>query len=463
MANQIQQWQIAHASVRGKSHIDAGLPNQDALHLAVSQDQTCFSLVMCDGAGSARFAQEGARHFSRCIGERLLALVLNANENGLTDKHRNQVGDQIVQIIATARQELDLRGATLRDYACNLMAVAMGPQWGLRVHLGDAVLIKCRFAIQPDQGVDYFADTQMTVQDRSEYANETHFLTQHDWTRHLIWDFLDPSGPEDMYALMTDGAADIALANTPNSTERRVFRGFLAPLVAQVLHAEPQERDQAIHDALASPLTFRITGDDKTLALVMRKRCWNHQNVAPVLQSQSDPLPQGPATTPIPPPSIKPSPTSSTAPEPIKSSNPATPRTPPTTNRSTGPAPLSVLSSKQPHGARASLMGMALLGLCVGLAAWPAYQAASAHWSPPQTPAQPTPPHSKQGLASPTLADGRPASAPAPTSPPAAATESGTANMPAEPKQAPPTDSDKSACPQTVTPQAKAPPSAKGK
>lgn len=379
MSFQTSQWQIAQASVRGKSHIDAGLPNQDALHLAISPDQTCFSLAISDGAGSARFAEEGARHFSRCIGDRLLALVHDANESRLDGSSRNRIGDQILHIIATARQELDPRGTHLRDYACNLMAVAMGPQWGLRVHLGDAVLLKSRFVIQPDRRVDYFADTQMTEQDRSEYANETHFLTQHDWTRHLIWDFLDPAGPEDMYALMTDGAGDIALANIANSTERRIFRGFFAPLIAQVLHAEPQERDQVIRDALASSSTFRLTGDDKTLALIMRKRCWDHVNMSPVIQDQRGRLPE-PSTL-----------AATSAPKQDPSPSPAaTPCDPPAANRPTTPTTASgaalphntpPLSSLQARRIRAysSLMGLAL-GLFIGLAAWPAYQAASAHW-----------------------------------------------------------------------------------
>ena len=268
------EWQIVHASVRGKSHMDRGLPNQDALHLAVSADQTCFSLAISDGAGSAQFAEEGAKHFAHSIGDKLLALVHDVNERRLDGGSRNLIGDQILHIISTARQELDPRGTALRDYASNLMALAMGPHWGVRVHLGDAVMIKSRFEKLKDDSVDYFADTQMTAQDRSEYANETHFLTQHDWARHLVWDSIDPNGSEDMFALMTDGAGDIALSNTPNSSERRIFRGFFSPLVTQVLHADPVARNQVVHDALASPQTFRITGDDKTLALVLKRRCW---------------------------------------------------------------------------------------------------------------------------------------------------------------------------------------------
>ena len=367
------EWQIAYASVRGKSHFDSGLPNQDALHLAVSPDQSCFSLTLSDGAGSARYAEEGSRHFARAIGDKLLELVHGASDL----RSRNQIGDRVLCIITSARQALDPSGTQLRDYASNLMAVAMGPHWGLRVHLGDAVLLKSRFAARNDGFVDYFANTQMTEQDRSEYANETHFLTQPDWTKHLVWDFLDPNGPEDMFALMTDGAGDIALSNLPNGAGRRIFRGFFAPLIAQVLRAAPASRNQVIQEALSNPATYRLTGDDKTMALILRKRCWSYAGSAPVL---SDTAPAPTTQTPSPSP-----------PETSTSKERTTPAAPDTTQPlSTEPDATNVpalashptpaqLRYKKTDWIRWSSAGLAL-GLILDTAASSAYQLGRAHY-----------------------------------------------------------------------------------
>ncbi len=280
------EWQIAWASVRGKSHIDASLPNQDAVHLTESEDGSCFAVAISDGAGSAPQAEAGARHFSQAVADGLLSIAQSVQAGKLVGSSRNAVGDRLLEVLTEARRQLDPSGLRLKDFACNLMAVCFGPGWGLRVHLGDAVLLKSSFKLRPDERVDYFVGTQMTSQDRSEYANETHFITQSDWTRHLVWDCLDPSGDEDLFALMTDGAADVALSNIPNSSDRRVFRGFFVPLVAQVLRADREGRNKVISDALSSSQTYRLTGDDKTMALLIRTKAWDLAPLDPVM---SDP------------------------------------------------------------------------------------------------------------------------------------------------------------------------------
>jgi hypothetical protein len=397
MTTSTPEWLFAHASVRGKSHIDAGIPNQDALHLATSPDKRSFSLVISDGAGSARYAEEGARHFSRFIGNKLLELTMELSEQPTIRLDKNAVGDSIIQIVAAARQALDLRGAQLRDYACNLVALSVGPNVALRVHLGDAVLMKSSFVHRPDQTVDYFVDTRMTAQERSEYANETHFLTQSDWTRHLFWDFLDPNGPEDMYVLMSDGAADIALSNVPGSDERRVFRGFFSPLIARVLEASPSDQGRVIEDALANPKTFIITGDDKTMAVIIRARGKNWSGFSPYMKDSSPALPAAP------PPAVQPPPTV-TAPVTIPV---ATPTTAPVTAPIAAPANSSIKAPKTqiPNAAPSrslppvrrpdrlswhftSIALGALFGLTLGVSALPAY-----HWvqAKRQAPASPSP------------------------------------------------------------------------
>jgi hypothetical protein len=273
-------WEIAHASVRGKSHVDGGIPNQDALFINFSNDRRNFVVAVSDGAGSASLAEKGAAHFSSFIGQGLLSLVELVHAGEIDGKSMDRINDRILGIIISARCKLALDQFKLRDYAANLMAIAMGPDWGIRVHLGDAILLKSRFAENHEGKLDYFADALMTQQDRSEYANETHFLTQNDWHRHLSWSFLDPGGSEDLYALMTDGAGDIALDHRPGGIDQMVFRAFMAPVVNMVLKANPGERNAIIENALADPQTFRLTGDDKTLALILRSRCFNKYSEA---------------------------------------------------------------------------------------------------------------------------------------------------------------------------------------
>lgn len=391
MSNSTGDWFVAHASVRGKSHIDGGIPNQDAIQVVSQAGSECFAIAVSDGAGSAKRAEEGSAHFSRYVSQRLFELASDAHGGRISAGSRNLVNDRIIGILTEARVALDPSLTGLRDFHCNLMAIAIGPKWGIRVHLGDAVLLKSSFQATPKEQVDYFVNTRMTAQERTEYANETHFVTQDDWTKHLLWDFLDPNGPEDMYALMTDGAADIALGNIPGSSERKVFRPFFAPLVANVLSVSETERGHQIEQALASPQTFRLTGDDKTLALVIRQSAKKYASLEPLMEDSSSDA--KPPTTPVPttPPATATATQAAAAPAPAspipnvaqaKSAHqPGSKPVPPTSTGSSQPPS----TSKQAQAAKAYaahaptkttlLGGGIVLGLLLGLLALPTF-----HW-----------------------------------------------------------------------------------
>ena len=280
-------WVLARASVRGKSHIDGEIVNQDAMHVASRTGEPCFAVAISDGAGSAKRADEGSQHFSRLIAEGLQQMAMHVHLGKLQGGSHNLVADQINRLVADARASLDVGSDSLRYFHCNLMALALGPKWGVMVYLGDAVMLKSRFE-RSGEKVDFFVDAGMTAQDRTEYANETHFITEADWTKHLMWNFIDPNGPDDLYALMTDGAADIALGNVPGSGQRRVNRGFFAPLLSMVLGAgDDAERNLIVNSALEDRQTYRITGDDKTMLLVIRRSQLAMSQYEPEMQDQS--------------------------------------------------------------------------------------------------------------------------------------------------------------------------------
>lgn len=287
MPSMTNEWVIAKASVQGKSHVDGGIVNQDAMCMHSPPGDTCFSIAISDGAGSAKRADEGSQHFSREIAHGLHKLVTGVHRKEIAGNSQNAVTDCIQQIIADARRSLHVGTSSLRDFHCNLMALAMGPTWGVVVYLGDAVMLKSGF-VSSAKGADFFVNASMSVQDRSEYANETHFLTEPDWSKHLEFRIVDPNGADDFFALMTDGAADIALRPVPGSTQKRVDRAFFAPLVSMVMTAPGEaERNMVIKDALASPKTYKLTGDDKTMALVIRRSKLSLGALEPVVEDQN--------------------------------------------------------------------------------------------------------------------------------------------------------------------------------
>lgn len=286
MASMTNDWVIARASVQGKSHVDGGIVNQDAMALVNPLGNDCFAVAISDGAGSAKRADEGSQHFSHEIAHGLHKLVTAVHRHEVAGNSQNTIADYIQQLITDARKSLNVGDSTLRDFHCNLMALAMGPDWGIMVYLGDAVMLKSAFASSVI-GADFFVNASMSLQDRAEYANETHFLTEPDWPRHLVWNFINPKGQDDLFALMTDGAADIALGPVPGSTDKEVSRPFFAPLVSLVMTAPAEdERNRVIYDALASPQTYKLTGDDKTMVLVIRRSKLALGALVPVVEKQ---------------------------------------------------------------------------------------------------------------------------------------------------------------------------------
>ena len=300
-------WILARASVRGKSHIDGDIVNQDAMYVVRHPGNNCFAVAISDGAGTADRADEGSQHFSREIGNGLYNLVTAVDRKAIAGNSQNVVADYIHQLIVNARKSLDPSQQNLRQFHCNLMALAIGPKWGIMVFLGDAVMLKSSFKAGCDE-VEFFVNPAMTAQDRTEYANETHFITETDWPKHLGWEIVDPNGPEDMFALMTDGAADIAMSPVPGSVDKRVNKEFFAPLLSMVLAAPDEaERDMVVDSALGNRQTYRLTGDDKTMLLVIRRPKLALGELEPIVKMQAQtagtavlPKPITPATTATP-------------------------------------------------------------------------------------------------------------------------------------------------------------------
>ena len=56
-----------HHTIKGKSHIDSGLPCQDKTYTLEANSVTAITL--CDGAGSCEFAEIGAEIASKTIAE----------------------------------------------------------------------------------------------------------------------------------------------------------------------------------------------------------------------------------------------------------------------------------------------------------------------------------------------------------------------------------------------------------
>ena len=287
-------WQVYGASSIGKSHIDSNLPNQDSIYLQKTQDG--LVAVVCDGAGSAKFSQAGAAFFSQSIGKMLLSLGV-----GLSVSHSVsisgiafdlvQVKQQIIEQLSQIRLDLQSQltaESSLRDYHTTFTGLLIhSNHQALLVQIGDSPLITSQFVVRHPH-IDYFTNLQVYGDDsKNEYVNETHFITQDNWQSFLRVEPIDLS-QVDCLALMSDGCADLVFEGA--SVTPKIYRPFFGNLLFNLTQSQSLQQGSAIiEQALGNPATYRLTGDDKSLVVLLKNQ-QHYQSLEPMVEGQNKTL-----------------------------------------------------------------------------------------------------------------------------------------------------------------------------
>ena len=287
-------WQVYGASSIGKSHIDSNLPNQDSIYLQKTQDG--IAAVVCDGAGSAKFSQAGAAFFSQSIGKMLLSLGVglsgshSVNISGITfdlGQLKQQIIEQLSQIRLDLQSQLPAE-SSLRDYHTTFTALLIhSNHQALLVQIGDSPLITSQFVVRHPH-IDYFTNLQVYGDDsKNEYVNETHFITQDNWQSFLRVEPIDLS-QVDCLALMSDGCADLVFEGA--SITPKIYRPFFGNLLFNLTQSQSSQQGSAIiEQALGNPATYRLTGDDKSLVVLLKNQ-QHYQNLEPMVEGQNETL-----------------------------------------------------------------------------------------------------------------------------------------------------------------------------
>jgi hypothetical protein len=242
-------WHVCAAAAIGRSHVDGGLPCQDAFAHACADD--VLVAVACDGAGSQPRSHEGASALSADVVD---ALVAQQRAGGIAANMPQEAMHACVRdAIAAAREGLAARargeGGELPQYAATLVGVVAGRDGGWFFHVGDGV------------GVAIGADEACTVSmpENGEYANETYFVTGGEWETHLR--VIPIPGPVACVMLMSDGAMPFAMDKDLTGP----YRPFFDPVSRFLAGVDEATGSQALLGTLQDPRTDTITSDDKTL------------------------------------------------------------------------------------------------------------------------------------------------------------------------------------------------------
>lgn len=283
-------WQVYGASSIGKSHIDSNLPNQDSIYLQKTEHG--MVAVVCDGAGSAKFSQAGAAFFSQSIGKMLLSLGVSrsVSSSGIT-LDLGQLTQQIIEQLSQIRLDLQSQlpaESSLRDYHTTFTGLLIhSNHQALLVQIGDSPLITSQFVVRHPH-IDYFTNLQVYGDDsKNEYVNETHFITQDNWQSFLRVESIDLS-QVDCLALMSDGCADLVFEGA--SVTPKIYRPFFGNLLFNLTQSQCSQQGSAIiEQALGNPATYRLTGDDKSLVVLLKNQ-QHYQNLEPMVEVQNETL-----------------------------------------------------------------------------------------------------------------------------------------------------------------------------
>ena len=247
-------WIYGAAKQVGISHKETGAPCQDSFDIERSEDGKWIAVAVCDGAGSAKHSEFGSSLVSKTFAKRLILLSKEVE----TRQPGAWINDFVIQQILNVRDELRIGAGSddLRDFHTTLVAFLMSDFGGFAIHIGDGAILG---GVAKESGDSTEIDDEVFISkpENGEYSNETFFITEGDWIKHLR---ITPMPPLDWIFVGTDGGSAF-FADPADSPKQDFITSFITDLKDRDLGAWSQRIGEILSDKQAD----KITNDDKTL------------------------------------------------------------------------------------------------------------------------------------------------------------------------------------------------------
>jgi len=255
----MSKWIVTAASQIGTSHIDSNIPCQDSF--TVEQNKNWLAIVVSDGAGTAKFADKGSQFVSKFFAKALISLSNEIDKK----KPGSWVNDYLIQKIIEIRSKFREMASSenLNDYHSTLVACLIGDDGGFLIQIGDGAIFGGSARAENNQTV--LSDEQfISLPENGEYANETFFITENSWIKHLR---ISPISKVDWICLGTDGGITLAMYG-----EREIKIGFVLPLIKKLASiGDSNRREKKLIDILSAEEASKLTSDDKTLCVAFKE------------------------------------------------------------------------------------------------------------------------------------------------------------------------------------------------
>jgi hypothetical protein len=262
----MNNWNIIAATEIGKSHKDGNIPCQDAYEIL--QNNNWSAIVVSDGAGTAKYAEIGSKFVAQFFAKSLMTLSSEIDKKG----PGSWINDFLIQQITEIRSLLRIKSKSdrLNDYHCTLVACLLGETGGFSIHIGDGAIFGGKASKEKHHTV-LSNEKFSSLPENGEYANETFFITENTWIKHLR---VTPISDINWVCLGTDGGMSLAMQD-----EKLVKTGFIIPLLKVLVGIQDsKQREIKLSEVLSDEKSDKLTGDDKTLCIAFKNNFKNLPN-----------------------------------------------------------------------------------------------------------------------------------------------------------------------------------------
>lgn len=249
-------WQVRGVSLQGYNHLSRGIECQDAYRSVFVASAGAWVLAISDGAGSRSRAAEGSALAAGLAASVFRTLLATDGVPSDAGGWKGLLGDGFLSVLTRFGRAVTQLGDKLGDFAATLSVAIIAPPWVGVVSIGDSCLI-----IQVGAGELHLIPLG---EHRSEYSNETEFLTSSDpVSRAVVRCIYEPELTG--VFLSTDGLTPVATAleegwERPNAT-------FIEQILSNV-----RSPDLDLTEIVRFLLHERIgatSGDDKTMIVAV--------------------------------------------------------------------------------------------------------------------------------------------------------------------------------------------------
>jgi len=211
-------------------------------------------VVVCDGAGSASHAKEGAVIASG-IATKYLKRYIQSNK--ITDFSDIDTWENIIQqTISHARSVvkriIKYNDSTIHNYHATLIGTIFSKKGGIFFHIGDGAAIACADTENWDKCI-------VSPPKNGLYINQTYFYTENNWEAQLR---LTPFGPSKLITLFSDGVEYCLLDEDGKS----INVPFATVIDQHFVNCNPDQCAIDLADTLQQDLNIlKSSDDDKTI------------------------------------------------------------------------------------------------------------------------------------------------------------------------------------------------------